>query len=93
MLDLQLEPYQVKEGETSLPPLRCPMLRTSGRLKILSIKKYLVQKLGLKDNQSSVSSYVFYKILRFPSDHTILLPLPIRLKYYAMVIRWEMSIV
>lgn len=54
MLDLQLEPYATIKGETSLPPLRCPMLRTSGRVKIASIKKYLVQRLGLKDTQSSV---------------------------------------
>lgn len=54
MIDLQLEPYQAKQGESSLPLLRCPMLRTSGRLKILSIKKYLVQRLGLKEKQSSV---------------------------------------
>jgi hypothetical protein len=54
MLDLQLEPYATSKGKTSLPPLHCPMLRTSGRVKIVSIKKYLVQRLGLKDTQSSV---------------------------------------
>jgi hypothetical protein len=54
MLDLQVEPYEATNCETSLPPLRCPMLRTSGRLKIVSIKKYLIQRLGLNDTQSSV---------------------------------------
>ena len=37
-----------------MPPLQRPVIRTSGRLKIVSIKKYLVQRLGLKDTQSSV---------------------------------------
>ena len=57
MIDLQLEPSETANKETSLPPLRCPVLRTSGRLKIVSIKKYLVQRLGLKDTQSSVSQH------------------------------------
>lgn len=54
MLDLQLEPYETTKEKSFLPPLRHSILRTSGRLRIGSIKKYVLQKLGLKDSKSSV---------------------------------------
>ncbi|KAL3802209.1 hypothetical protein HJC23_001753 [Cyclotella cryptica] len=54
MLDLQLEPYETPHEKISLPPLRHSILRTSGRLRIGSIKKYVLQRLGLKDSKSSI---------------------------------------
>lgn len=97
MIDLQLEPSETTNKETSLPPLRCSMLRTSGRLKIVSIKKYLVQKLGLKDTQSSVSQHEVYfekyGALCFATSLNIVLPFSCRLTYSAMETRWEMSII
>ncbi|KAL7471910.1 hypothetical protein ACHAXS_012215 [Conticribra weissflogii] len=53
-LDFQLEPDKCETSMQQMPPLNSPSLRTSGRLKVKSIKKYLLQKLGLKDAPSSV---------------------------------------
>eukprot|EP01082_Thalassiosira_pseudonana_P000320 g126.t1 g126 contig1:300827-302255(-) len=54
MLDLQLEPDESAPDAQSMPPLRNPTLRTSGRLKIVSVKKYLLQRLGLKNAKTSI---------------------------------------
>ena len=54
-LDLYLEPDESPpQFSQRLPSLRCPMIRLSDRAKIVSLKKYLVMKLGLKDSMSSV---------------------------------------
>lgn len=59
-LDIQLEPdKKPPNAHQRLPMLRNAHLRLSARTKIITLKKYLVQKLGLKDsNKSSVSSNV-----------------------------------
>lgn len=54
MLDLALEPDESAPDMQRMPPLRNSSLRTSGRLKIVSIKKYLLQRLGLSDAPASV---------------------------------------
>jgi len=55
LLDLKLEPDgQPPKLHQRLPPLHNSLLRTSGRLKIVSIKKYLVQRLGIKESKNSV---------------------------------------
>mmetsp|Transcript_11944 Transcript_11944/g.25204 ORF Transcript_11944/g.25204 Transcript_11944/m.25204 type:complete len:488 (-) Transcript_11944:100-1563(-) len=53
-LDFQLEPDRCGISIQQMPPLNNPSLRTSGRLRVNSIKKYLLQKLGLKDAPSSI---------------------------------------
>ena len=46
MLDLSLEPDgHLTKVHQRLPPLRNSLLRTAGRLKIVSVKKYLAQRL------------------------------------------------
>ena len=101
MLDLQLEPDEKAPDGQRMPPLRKPTIRTSGRLKIVSVKKYLFQRLGLRDSPSSVSSIVLFEYV--PPLHFFYLPfitllfaatppmIPNRLKYFVMVIRSEMS--
>ncbi|KAL7535694.1 hypothetical protein ACHAXR_012398 [Thalassiosira sp. AJA248-18] len=55
MLDLHMEPDgQPPYSHQRLPQLRRPKLCMSGRAKIITIKKYLVQKLGLKDSKNSI---------------------------------------
>mmetsp|Transcript_6641 Transcript_6641/g.11828 ORF Transcript_6641/g.11828 Transcript_6641/m.11828 type:complete len:132 (-) Transcript_6641:132-527(-) len=55
LLDLKLEPDgQPPKLHQRLPPLHNSLLRTSGRLKIVSIKKYLVQRLGIKESKNSI---------------------------------------
>ena len=48
-----MDPQSPKEKESStkklLPPLDKPLLRTSGKLKILQLKKYLILRLGLEN--------------------------------------------
>lgn len=56
-LDFQLEPDKCEISMQQMPPLNNPSLRTSGRLRVKSIKKYLLQKLGLKDAPSSVRHF------------------------------------
>ena len=57
-LDIQLEPdRKPPNAHQRLPMLRNAHLRLSARTKIITLKKYLVQKLGLKDSsRNSVSS-------------------------------------
>lgn len=59
-LDIQLEPdRKPPNAHQRLPMLRNAHLRLSARTKIITLKKYLVQKLGLKDSsKNSVSSIV-----------------------------------
>ncbi|KAL7549025.1 hypothetical protein ACHAWF_012291 [Thalassiosira exigua] len=55
MLDLRLEPdVRPPHQHQRLPPLKNSVMRTSGRLKIANLKKYLNQKLGLTDGERSV---------------------------------------
>lgn len=56
LLDLKLEPDESPPTQVHrrLPSLRCSLLRLSGRAKIISLKKYLVMKLGLKETMSSI---------------------------------------
>lgn len=51
LLDFKLIPDgQPPNSYQRLPPLHKSLLRTSGRLKVVSLKKYLVQRLGIKNS-------------------------------------------
>ncbi|KAL3793990.1 hypothetical protein ACHAW5_008165 [Stephanodiscus triporus] len=53
-LDLHLDPDErPPHAHQRLPPLKNALLRISGRAKIVTLKKYLVMKLGLKDCSKS----------------------------------------
>lgn len=55
MIDLRMEPDgNSPHPHQRLPSLRNSFIRTSGRLKIASLKKYLSQKLGMKDAKNSI---------------------------------------
>jgi len=55
LLDLSLEPDgQPPNMHQRLPSLRNSLLRTSGRLKIVSVKKYLAQRLGMKESKNLI---------------------------------------
>lgn len=55
ILDLHLEPDgRPPHLHQRLPPLSKSSLRVSGKLKVVSLKKYLVQKLGIKESKNSI---------------------------------------
>ena len=55
MMELLLKPEQhPPHAHQRLPPLRRAELCLTGRAKVVSLKKFVVQKLGLKESKSSV---------------------------------------
>jgi len=56
MLELHVEPSDERRPHLHqrLPPLRNSYLCMSGKTKIVSVKKYLAQKLGMRDSKSSI---------------------------------------
>mmetsp|Transcript_15066 Transcript_15066/g.17203 ORF Transcript_15066/g.17203 Transcript_15066/m.17203 type:complete len:393 (-) Transcript_15066:166-1344(-) len=48
-INLSLYPSQGEEENFTLPPLEKPLLQTSGRLKIIQIKKFILSQLKLKN--------------------------------------------
>jgi len=55
MVELHFEPDgQPPHAHQRLPPLRNSLLCMSGRTKIISLKKYVSQKLGMKDSKNLI---------------------------------------
>ena len=95
MIELHLEPSDEQRPHLHrrLPPLRNSYLCMSGRTKIMSIKKYLVQKLGIKESRSSVSDicplFAFDIVTLFVN--LAMNDAYFRLNYSAMGIPWGMN--
>lgn len=56
-LEFVIVPDENVERDFQMPPLQKPTLRSSGRLKVMSLKRYILKRLQIKASPASVSQY------------------------------------
>ena len=56
-LDFSLTPETEVAQSHEMPPLERPWLRTSGRIKIVQLKKYLLKKLNMESTETRAVSH------------------------------------